>query len=74
MVRDSEVVCVVDPLFPVIVRLEAPTGVLEFAVIVKVEFPGVVPIKLTVDGLKLALAPLGKPLMLSDTLVEPVTP
>jgi hypothetical protein len=64
--------CVSEPLVPVIVRVEAPTGVLDAVVTVRVELaPGPI-----ADGLKEAVAPAGNPLTLSPTLPvnEPTAP
>src|SRR5579859_102673 len=63
-------VCVRLPLVPVIVRVELPVGVLLLVEMVSVE----VPAPLIDAGLKLAVAPAGKPLALSVTApLKPLT-
>jgi hypothetical protein len=57
------VVCVSEPLVPVIVSVEAPTGVVEVVVTVSVDVPEPV----TDVGLNPAVAPAGNPLRLSPT-------
>ena len=68
IVRLTEVVGDRVPLVPVIVRVEVLTGVVPLVVMVRVEVPEPV----TVAGLKLPLAPEGRPLTLSATV--PVKP
>src|ERR1700730_5083470 len=53
-----------DPLVPVMVSVELPTGVLPLVVTVMV----VEPVPVTVVGLKLAPAPVGNPLTLNPVL------
>ena len=60
------VVCVVEPLFPLIVRVKVPFGALLLGWIVRIEVLGVV----TATGLKLAFVALGKPLTLRFTVLE----
>ena len=63
--RDTVVVCVVEPLIPVIVSVKLPVGVLAAVVTVSVELvPAVIDV-----GLNEEIAPVGKPLALSATLL-----
>src|SRR5579859_1109451 len=62
-VRENVAVCVAEAPVPVIVTVEVPVGVLEVVAIVRVEEAPAV----TVDGLKLAVAPVGKPEAVSAT-------
>src|SRR4029077_13343941 len=57
------VLCVADVPVPVTVTVEVPVGVVVAVVIVMVELPP----EVTDGGLKLALAPVGRPLALSTT-------
>jgi hypothetical protein len=70
--KETVVACVSEPLVPVIVSVEEPTGVVDAVVTVRVELaPGPI-----ADGLNEAVAPAGKPLALSPTLPvnEPTAP
>ncbi len=63
-VREKAAVCVAEAPVPVIVTLDVPVGVLELVVIVTVEDAPAV----TELGLKLAVAPVGRPEAESATL------
>ena len=56
--------CVRLPLVPVMVRVKLPVGVVLLVVTLNVELPDPV----TEAGLKLAVAPAGKPVTLNDTV------
>src|SRR6266478_7194717 len=60
--------CVTEPLLPTIVRVNTPFGALRLALIVSVE----VAVAVIGFGLKLAVVPLGRPLMLRVTELEPL--
>ena len=60
------------PLVAVIVSGNVPTGVLKLVVTVNVDDFADASVMFTDVGLKTALAPVGKPLMLNETL--PVNP
>src|SRR5216683_3421175 len=60
--------CATEPLLPVIVGVNTPCGALRLALIVSVE----VAVGVIGFGLKLAVVPLGRPLMLRVTELEPL--
>jgi len=62
----TDVVCVADVPVPVTVTVEVPVGVDGMVVIVMVELPP----EVTDEGMKLAPAPVGKPLALSATVCD----
>ena len=62
-VKTDVALCVRLPLMPVIVKVYEPTGVFAEVVMFRVEDPE----PLTEDGLNVPVAPVGNPLMLSET-------
>jgi hypothetical protein len=60
--------CDTEPLLPVIVGVNTPCGAVRLALIVSVE----VALAVIGFGLKLAVVPLGRPLMLRVTELEPL--
>jgi hypothetical protein len=63
IVKPTIVECETVPLVPVIVKLYVPEGTFLFVLMFSVELP----VPVTVDGEKLALARLGRPVTLKDT-------
>ena len=70
--NETFVVCWSIPLIAVMVSGNVPTGVFESVVTDKVDDLAVVSVRFTDVGLNEAFAPVGKPLMLKETL--PVNP
>src|SRR5215472_17786376 len=60
--------CVSEPLLPPIVRVNIPFGAVRLALIVSVELA----LAVIGFGLKVAVVPLGRPLMLKVTELEPL--